>query len=85
MRRPFFPHTLQDVVHHVDGPLGVIVGDLPDHTIWVLTRLRRSPGYTLVHYADAKRSAVLETRQFADRIAAIDAMAAAIGLDERLD
>ncbi|MFN7142349.1 MAG: hypothetical protein ACK4YP_01115 [Myxococcota bacterium] len=84
MPRPFFPHTLHDVVHAVDGPLGLIVGDMPDGTLWVLKRNRREPGYVLTQYADTARSRVLSTRTIADRREAVNAMAAAIGLGEAL-
>lgn len=84
MPRPFFPHTLQDVTHAVDGPLGLIVGDMPDGSLWVLKRNRKTPGYLLTHYADTKRSAVRSSREIADRREAINAMAEAIGLGEAL-
>lgn len=84
MARPFFPHTLHDVVHAVDGPLGLVVGDMPDGTIWVLKRNRKEPGYELTAYADASRARVLSTRAFLERREAVNAMAAAIGLGEAL-
>ncbi len=84
MPRPFFPHTLHDVVHAVDGPLGLVVGDMPDGALWVLKRNRKEPGYVLTQYADRARSRVVVTRTILDRHEAIDAMAAAIGLEERL-
>jgi hypothetical protein len=84
MPRPFFPHTLRDVTHAVDGPLGLIVGDMPDGTLWVLKKNRKEPGYVLTHYADAGRSRVLTVQTIADRIPAVNAMADAIGLGERL-
>ncbi len=84
MPRPFFPHTLHDIVHAVDGPLGLIVGDMPDGTLWVLKRNRKEPGYVLTAYADAARSRVVSTRALDDRRAAINAMADAIGLGESL-
>ena len=40
MIRPTFPHTLDDVTRALDGGLGLVVGDLPDGSIWVLQRLR---------------------------------------------
>jgi hypothetical protein len=73
-----------DVVHAVDGPFGLVVGDLPDGTIWVLKRGRREPGYTLTHYADAARSRQLGVEQVPDRRAAINRFAALIGLGEEL-
>lgn len=84
MPRPFFPHTMNDLVHAVDGPLGLVVGDMPDGTLWVLKRNRKTPGYTLTSYADAQRSRVLSTREIADRRAALNAMSDAIGLGEAL-
>ena len=32
--RPFFPHTMNDLAHAVDGPLGLVVGDMPDGTLF---------------------------------------------------
>ena len=84
MPRPHFPHTLHDVVHAVDGPLGLVVGDLPDGRIFVLKRNRKEPGYVLTAYADAARSQMLATRVILDRREAVNAMAEAIGLGESL-
>jgi hypothetical protein len=84
MPRPFFPHTLSDVLRAVDGPLGLVVGDMPDGTIHVLKRGRKEPGYTLTAYADSTRSRVLGVRTIADRVGAINAFSDAIGLGERL-
>lgn len=84
MPRPFFPHTMNDLVRAVDGGLGLVVGDMPDGTLWLLKRNRKAPGYVLVHYADTARTAVLETRDVADRRDALNAMADAIGLGERV-
>ena len=84
MPRAHYPHSLHDITHAVDGPLGLVVGDLPDGSIWILKRGRKEPGYTLTHYSDAARSAVVETRQIADRVEAVNAMSVAIVLGERL-
>jgi hypothetical protein len=84
MPRTFFPHALHDITHAVDGPLGLIVGDMPDGTLWVLKRNRKEPGYTLTSYVDTARSRVLETRVILDRRDAVNAMAAAIALGESL-
>jgi hypothetical protein len=84
MPRPYYPHTLHDVTHAVDGGLGLVVGDMPDGSIWVLKRNRKEPGYILTHYRDAQRSALLSTEVLGERQSAVNAMAAAIGLDERL-
>lgn len=84
MPRPFFPHTIHDLTHAVDGPLGLVVGDMPDGSIWVLKRHRKQPGYRLTHYRDTARSAVLEQREIGGRVAAINAMAEAIALGESL-
>ena len=84
MPRPFFPHTLHDITHAVDGPLGLVVGDMPDGTLWVLKRNRKEPGYVLTAYADAQRSRVVSTRIIGERREAVNAMAAAIGLGETL-
>jgi hypothetical protein len=84
MPRPFFPHSMQDIVHAVDGPLGLIVGDMPDGTLWVLKRNRKTPGYQLTHWSDAERSRALSVREIDDRRDAINAMAEAIRLGEAL-
>ena len=84
MPRPFFPHTMNDLVHAVDGPLGLVVGDMPDGTLWVLKRNRKTPGYTLTAWADAARTRQISTREIADRREALNAMGAAIGLGEKL-
>jgi hypothetical protein len=73
-----------DLVHAVDGPLGLVVGDMPDGSLWMLKRNRKEPGYTLTHYADTARSRQLSTRAIADRREALNAMSDAIGLGERL-
>lgn len=84
MPRPFYPHTLHDLTHAVDGPLGLVVGDMPDGTLWVLKRNRKSPGYLLTHWADTARSRQLSAETLPDRRDAINAMARAIALDESL-
>ncbi len=91
MPRPFFPHTLDDVTRAVDGPFGLVVGDMPDGALFVLKRERArgaatpaEPSYELTHYADAARTKVLSRERIAGRAAAIDAFAARIGLDERI-
>ncbi len=85
MPRPFFPHTLHDVTHAVDGPFGMVVADLADGSLWVLKRDRKAPdNYTLSHYTDTKRSKCLERRPITGRREAVNAMAREIGLDERL-
>lgn len=84
MPRAHFPHTLNDVLHAVDGPFGLVVGDLPDGTIWVLKRGRKEPGYTLTHYADAQRSGELGREAEPDRRRAINRFAELIVLPERL-
>lgn len=84
MPRPFFPHTLSDLTRNVDGPLGLVVGDMPDGTIWVLKRDRKSGAYRLTHWSSPQRERQLSQRDIADRTTAINAMAAAIALPERL-
>ena len=84
MPRPFFPHTLSDVIRNVDGALGLVVGDMPDQSIWLLKRDRRRGGYILTHYSDMSRKQQLSRTPYDDRVDAINAMAAAIGLQERL-
>jgi hypothetical protein len=84
MPRPFFPHTMNDLTHAVDGPLGLVVGDMPDGTLWVLKRNRKTPGYVLTSYADASRARETSRRDIEERRAALNAMADAIALGERL-
>ncbi len=84
MPRPSFPHSLHDVLHAVDGPFGLVVGDVPDGSIWVLRRGRREPGYTLTHYADGSRSTVLHSSVVVERRDAVNLFADAIALGERL-
>lgn len=78
MSRPYFPHTLDDVRRAVDGALGLVVADMPDGTLWMLKRNRKSPGYELVHYADLQRSAERSRRTVAERQDALDAFWTAI-------
>jgi len=75
---------MADVAHAVDGPLGLVVGDMPDGSLWVLKRNRKTPGYVLTHYADTARSRVLGTETLADRRDALNRMSEAIGLGERV-
>ena len=83
MPRPTFPHAMGDVTRAVDGPFGLIVGELPDGSIWVLKR-QRSGGFLLSNYADMERSRELSSRTIADRREAINTFAAAIQLGESL-
>ena len=84
MPRAFFPHTLGDVTHAVDGPFGLVVGDMPDGRIFVLKRDRKGGGYTLTGYESVARREVLSAAAFVDRREAVNAMSEAIGLGERL-
>ena len=84
MPRPTYPHSMHDLVHAVDGPLGLVVGDLPDGRLWVLKRERKAPGYVLTCYADKDRRQTLSTTRIADRRDALNAMSEAIGLGERI-
>lgn len=84
MPRPTFPHTLQDILHAVDGPLGLVVGDMPDGRIWVLKRGRKTGDFTLTQWSDAGRTEKLSEEVMADRVVAVNTLAAAIGLPERL-
>lgn len=84
MPRPFYPHTMDDLVRAVDGGLGLVVADMPDGSLWVLKRNRKAPGYVLTHYADTQRSRVLATESPADRRVALNRMAEVIGLGETL-
>jgi hypothetical protein len=93
MPRPFFPHTLDDVTRAIDGPFGLVVGDMPDGALFVLKRERArigappaegGPAYELAHYADAARTRLVSRERIEGRAAAIDAFAARIGLDERI-
>jgi hypothetical protein len=80
MYRPTFPHTLDDITRSLDGGLGLVVADLPDQSIWVLKRDRKTGGFTMTHYDSPKRTKTLEQRHFERRQAAVDAMALAVGL-----
>ena len=84
MPRAFFPHSMQDLIHAVDGPFGLVVGDMPDGSLWVLKRNRRAAGYGLSHYADSTRSRLLSSQEILDRREALNAMAMAIELGEQL-
>ncbi len=84
MPRALFPHSLGDVLHAVDGPFGLVVGDLPDGTIWVLKRGRKEPGFTLTHYADSARSRELAVERLDERRAAVNRFSTLIGLVESL-
>lgn len=84
MPRPFFPHTMQDLINAVDGGLGLVVADMPDGSLWVLKRNRKVPGYVLTHYADAQRSHTLATEAIAERHDALNRMSAAIQLGESI-
>jgi hypothetical protein len=85
MPRPFFPHTLDDVTRAVDGPFGLVVGDMPDGSLFVLKRDRRSPDqFELSHYADAARTRVVARVRIEGRVVAVNAFAERIGLGETL-
>jgi hypothetical protein len=84
MPRPYFPHTLHDVVRNVDGPLGLIAADLADGSLVVLKRNRRGGGYRMTHYTDTARSGVRAQDSFTDRVEAINIYAQTIGLGEHL-
>lgn len=81
MPRPFFPHTLDDVTRAVDGPFGLVVGDMPGGEIFVLKRDRKAGTYTITHFRDATRSVVLGTEAIAERAAAIRRFCERIGLE----
>ena len=84
MPRPFFPHTLHDVLRNVDGGLGLIAADLPDGSLVVLKRNRRGGGYRMTHYANTARTDVRSQDEFAERVEAINAYSRVIGLGEFL-
>lgn len=84
MPRPTFPHSMSDLCHAVDGPLGLVVGDLPDGSLWVLKRNRKTPGYELSHYQDVSRTMLLSKDTILDRREALNTMARAIQLGEQL-
>ena len=84
MPRPFFPHTLHDVVRNVDGGLGLIAADMSDGSLFVLQRSRRAGGYRMTHYADTARSSVRSKETYEARADAINAFSRAIGLNEFL-
>lgn len=78
MSRPYYPHTLDDVIRAVDGPFGLVVADMPDGTLWMLKRSRKGQGHELVHYADVQRTAERSRQAIADRDAALAAFWSAI-------
>ena len=82
--RPTFPHTREDVTRAVDGPFGLVVGDVPDGRIFVLKRARKpapdGTAWTLTEWADPARSRQLAEQRFTERAAALAAMYAAVGL-----
>ncbi len=82
--RPTFPHTREDVTRAVDGPFGLVVGDVPDGRIFVLKRARKpaadGTAWALTEWADPARSRQLAERRFTEREAALSAMYAAVGL-----
>ena len=82
MYRPTFPHTLSDITRCIDGGLGIVVGDMPDGSIWVLKRNRKTADFTLTHYDSPQCKKQLAQSQYDDRQEAIDAMARAIGLSQ---
>ena len=82
MYRPTFPHTIDDIIRSISGGLGIVVGDLPDGSIWVLKRNRKTNNFTLKHYESPKRQQQLASQDFADRHEAVMAMARAIGLHQ---
>lgn len=84
MPRAFFPHSLHDVLHAVDGPLGLVVGDMPDGRIWVLKRNRKTSGYRLSHYDSAARTRILADEEIEGRREAVNRFCAAIALGEAL-
>lgn len=84
MPRQFFPHSMQDVLNAVDGPFGLVVGDLPNGSIWVLKRLRKEPGYVLTHFADTTRSRELAVERVPERKEAVNRFAVHIGLGEAI-
>ena len=84
MPRPFFPHTLQDVIHAVDGPFGLIVADMPDGVLWVLKYKKRQGHYVLTQYADKSRKTVVSSEKIVDRTQAINVFSDRIVLGERL-
>ena len=80
MTRPTYPHTLQDIVHAVDGAFGLVVGDLPDGRIWVLKRDRKTGHFSLRQFEGPRRREQLAEQHFDDRTKAIHAMARELGL-----
>jgi hypothetical protein len=85
MPRPFFPHTMQDLTHAVDGVFGLVVADMPDGSLWVLKRNRKGAGgYELSQYSDAARTKQLSYRVIVDRKEAFNAMSEVIGLGEQI-
>lgn len=82
MPRPTWPHTMSDVIRAVDGPLGLVVGDLPSGEIVVLKRNRHSGEWSLSRFRDMSRKERLSREVLGEREVALARFAAAIGLDE---
>ena len=81
MPRPFFPHTLDDVTRAVDGPFGLVVGDMPGGELFVLKRDRKAGTFSITHYQDATRAKLLGTEAIPERGAAIRRFCERIGLE----
>ncbi|MCK6508161.1 hypothetical protein L6R53_33165 [Myxococcota bacterium] len=84
MPRATFPHSMQDVTHAVDGPFGLVVGDLPSGEIVVLKRNRHSGEWSVSRFTDPSRKERLSREVFTDRVTAINHFSRAIGLGEAL-
>ena len=78
MARTYFPHSPQDVSHAVDGMLGLIVADMPDGTLWMLKRNRKTTGYEMIQYDTMARTKELQRMHIEVREEALDAFWSAI-------
>ena len=76
--------SLRDLAFRVDGPGGEASHHLPDGTVWVLQRDRRRGGFRLTRYDDPKQRRVLDQQHLDDRRMALNALAAALAIDDRL-
>ncbi len=78
MARTYFPHTPNDVSHAVDGTLGLVVADMPDGTLWMLKRNRKTTGYEMVQYDTMARTKELQRTHIEGRSEALEAFWSAI-------
>ena len=78
MPRTYFPHTPQDVSHAVDGSFGLVVADMPDGTLWMLKRNRKTTGYEMIQYDTLSRAKEIQHCHYEGRQEALDAFWTAV-------